>query len=56
MLQKVEAIAIDKGCCKITLEVLSNNNPAKSSYKKYGFSDYQLDPEAGTALFWQKKL
>jgi len=56
MLEKVEDIAKSKGCCKITLEVLSNNNVAKSSYKKFGFSDYELDPMAGSALFWQKKL
>lgn len=56
MLDKVEEIAIDKGCCKITLEVLSNNEIAKASYRKFGFADYQLTPEAGTALFWQKEL
>jgi len=56
MLEKVEKIATSKGCCKITLEVLSNNNAAKSSYRKFGFSDYELDPMAGSALFWQKKL
>ena len=56
MLKKVEEIAIEKGCCKLTLEVLSNNEIAKSSYKKFGFSGYELDPEAGQALFWDKKL
>lgn len=56
MLHKVEEIATVKGCCKITLEVLSNNEVAKSAYAKFGFSDYELDPKAGTALFWQKKL
>jgi ribosomal protein S18 acetylase RimI-like enzyme len=56
MLEKVEQIARAKGCCKITLEVLSNNEAAKSAYRKFGFSDYELDPEAGTALFWQKIL
>jgi ribosomal protein S18 acetylase RimI-like enzyme len=54
MLDKVEKIAKVKGCCKITLEVLSKNEAAKSAYKKYGFSDCQLDPSAGSALFWQK--
>ena len=56
MLKKVEEIAIEKGCCKLTLEVLSNNEIAKSSYKKFGFSGYELDPEAGQALFWDKQL
>lgn len=52
----VEEIAISKGCCKITLEVLSNNESAKVAYKKFGFSSYELDPKAGVALFWQKKI
>lgn len=56
MLTKVEDIARARGCCKLTLEVLSNNEAAKFAYRKFGFSDYQLDPEAGTALFWQKLL
>jgi ribosomal protein S18 acetylase RimI-like enzyme len=56
MLEKIEAIARSKGCCKLTLEVLSNNEAAKSAYQKFGFSDYELDPQAGTALFWQKLL
>ncbi|MFQ5485228.1 MAG: GNAT family N-acetyltransferase [Desulfobacterales bacterium] len=56
MLDKVEEIAKSKGCCKITLEVLSNNDVAKSAYRKFGFSSYELDPKAGTAVFWQKLL
>jgi len=56
MLNKVEEIARAKGCCKLTLEVLSNNSAAKAAYQKFGFSDYQLDPSAGGALFWQKLL
>jgi ribosomal protein S18 acetylase RimI-like enzyme len=56
ILEKVEEIAKSKGCCKITLEVLSNNAVAKSAYEKFGFSGYELDPQAGSALFWQKKL
>ena len=56
MLEKVEQIARSKGCCKLTLEVLSNNEAAQSAYQKFGFSDYQLDPQAGTAMFWQKLL
>lgn len=56
MLEKVEAIASERGCCKLTLEVLSNNQVAKAAYRNFGFADYELDPEAGTALFWQKKL
>ncbi|MBF0194865.1 MAG: GNAT family N-acetyltransferase [Magnetococcales bacterium] len=56
LLAKIEQIAINAGCCKITLEVLSNNNAAKSAYLKFGFSDYELNPDHGKALFWQKLL
>lgn len=56
LLAKVEAIAKEKGCCKLTLEVLDNNRVAKKSYTKFGFSGYELDPETGAALFWEKAL
>lgn len=56
LLEKVEEIAISKGCCKVTLEVLSNNHAAKSLYQKFGFADYQLNQDSGVALFWEKKL
>lgn len=56
LLVAIEVLARDRGCCKLTLEVLSNNLPAQAAYRKAGFDNYQLDPEAGHALFWQKKL
>ncbi len=56
LLDAIEERAIARNCCKITLEVLSNNEPAKHAYLKYGFAPYSLDPEAGEALFWQKSL
>jgi len=56
MLEKVEEIARSKGCCKLTLEVLSGNDVAISSYKKFGFKGYELDPKLGSALFWQKEI
>ncbi len=56
MLEKVEQIAIERGCCKLTLEVLEGNKTAQNSYQKFGFSAYELDPEVGRALFWEKKL
>lgn len=56
MLEKIEEIAASMGCCKLTLEVLSNNTPAQNAYKKFGFSAYMLDPETGKAQFWEKKL
>lgn len=56
MLEKVEEIAKDKGCCKMTLEVLEGNKAAQNAYLKYGFEAYELDPANGKALFWQKSL
>jgi len=56
MLQKVEDLARCRAYCKLTLEVLEGNLPAKASYLKSGFNAYQLDPEMGSALFWEKKL
>lgn len=44
------------GCCKLTLEVLQGNHGAQALYKSAGFGPYELDPEAGQAFFWQKKL
>lgn len=54
MLQKVDDIAQQKGCCKVTLEVLEGNEAAKKAYLKHGFAGYELDPAMGRAMFWQK--
>ena len=56
LLQAAEAHALSRGCCKLTLEVLSGNAPAMSSYKRFGFEQYELDPAAGQAQFMQKWL
>lgn len=56
LLASVETIAKEKGCCKLTLEVLSNNTVAMKAYEKVGFAGYELDPEAGHAVFWQKEI
>lgn len=56
MLEKVEQYAKSKGSCKLTLEVLQGNEIAKASYRKFGFASYELDPEIGKAIFWQKKI
>ncbi|MEO1489218.1 MAG: GNAT family N-acetyltransferase [Pseudomonadota bacterium] len=52
----IEAKAVAKGACKVTLEVLSRNEPAKSLYASLGYGDYELDPDKGHALFWQKEI
>ena len=56
MLAKVEETAKEKGCCKVTLEVLEGNKVAQNAYIKFGYSDYELDPKMGRALFWQKLI
>jgi ribosomal protein S18 acetylase RimI-like enzyme len=56
MLALVEAIARDRGACKLTLEVLSGNASAMRLYTRTGFAQYALDPAAGQAGFMQKWL
>ena len=56
MLNEVDRIAEQKGCCKLTLEVLEGNKVAQKAYLKQGFAGYELDPKMGKALFWQKSI
>ena len=56
LLAWAEQRARDLGCCKLTLEVLSNNTTALAAYDRAGFAPYVLDPAAGQALFLQKLL
>ena len=54
MLSLVEALAVERGACKLTLEVLSGNAGAIRLYERVGFANYQLDPAMGQAQFLQK--
>ena len=56
MLALAEKIAIQRGACKLTLEVLSGNSSATKLYERIGIAGYQLDPALGHALFLQKWL
>jgi ribosomal protein S18 acetylase RimI-like enzyme len=56
MMAEVERIARERGCCKLTLEVLSGNRGAQQLYRKLGYGGYQLGDLMGSAEFWQKKL
>jgi len=56
LLLSAEKLAVKNSCCKLTLEVLQGNAMAKMVYKKFGFVGYELNPENGNALFWEKKL
>ena len=56
MLALAEFIAVERGACKLTLEVLSGNAGAYRLYQRLGFANYQLDPAMGQAQFMQKWL
>ena len=56
LLQAAQDHARQRGCCKLTLEVLTGNTVALRSYERFGFAPYQLDPAAGQASFMQKWL
>lgn len=52
----VEEEARRRGCCKVTLEVLTGNVGAIRAYEKFGFKLYTLDDTTGHALFMHKTL
>lgn len=56
LLAHAEEVARERGCCKLTLEVLEGNKGARQAYLDFGFQGYQLDPAMGQALFMEKKL
>lgn len=56
LLAAAEHHAQERGCCKLTLEVLSGNARALRSYGQFGFAPYVLDPREGQALMMQKWL
>ncbi len=56
MLALAEAIAVERGAVKMTLEVLSGNHGAVRLYERIGYAGYQLDPAMGKANFMQKWL
>lgn len=56
LFEEIHKIADKIGACKVTLEVLEGNKPAKALYASLGYGDYVLDPEMGKAMFWQKRL
>jgi ribosomal protein S18 acetylase RimI-like enzyme len=56
MLALAETIALERGACKLTLEVLSGNTGAIRVYERFGFAAYQLGSTMGQANFLQKRL
>lgn len=56
MLALVGQLAMARGACKLTLEVLQGNYSARRLYERVGFTAYQLNPALGQAQFLQKLL
>lgn len=56
MFALVEAVARERGACKLTLEVLSSNSGAIRVYTRVGFAGYALGAATGEARFMQKYL
>lgn len=56
MLALAQEIALERGACKLTLEVLEGNAGAIKLYKRIGFDNYQLGQAMGNAQFLQKWL
>lgn len=56
IMRKVEAVARQRGCCKLTLEVLQANKTAQIVYRGMGFAANEFEAEQGQTLFWQKNL
>lgn len=56
LFDEIHKLAAEMGACKVTLEVLEGNEPARALYASLGYGDYVLDPKMGKAMFWQKRL
>lgn len=54
LLAAMQREALERGCCKLTLEVLTGNDAARQAYEACGFKGYELDPKMGQALFLEK--
>jgi GNAT superfamily N-acetyltransferase len=56
LMTAAQELAVQRGCCKLTLEVLQGNERARQAYRAFGFDAYALADATGAAQFWQKKL
>ena len=56
LLAAVEQKARAMGCCRLTLEVYQNNQPARRTYARAGFSQAGAGQPGGGALFYMKSL
>ncbi len=56
LMAEVENAARELNCCRLTLEVLEHNSPARCLYESVGFAQATYQPEVGGALFFIKPL
>jgi ribosomal protein S18 acetylase RimI-like enzyme len=56
LLARLDDVARERGCCKLTLEVLDGNDAAQALYRRCGYAPYALDAAHGAARFWHKPL
>ena len=56
LFEQAETLALKLQCCKMTLEILPSNTPAKMAYQRLGFRGYTLGENQGCAELWQKYL
>lgn len=56
LLAEAEARARAKGCCRVTLEVREDNQPARELYQSQGFRDFELAGVTYPTLFLAKAL
>lgn len=50
LIECVTSIAEDEGCCRVTLEVISDNTAARRLYQRCGFNDPPYGPEQSLSL------
>jgi ribosomal protein S18 acetylase RimI-like enzyme len=55
LLSAAESRALERGCCKLTLEVQDDNEPALALYKRFGFADLVVG-DSGPTRFLVKTL
>lgn len=56
LLAAVEVEARSRGCCKVTLEVVENNDRARAVYETFGFQSSSAAVDGGPTYFLTKKL
>ncbi len=56
LIRATEEKARELGCCKLTLEVASNNERAYGLYRVFGFGPSRPGPDSGELVFLEKTL